>query len=184
MDYYHQTATSRFATFYITNATGAAATYYIDNFTLVEKNVVRETADGKVTTNSDGDLVLVNSASWARYRFYLDGLENYNAGDMVKVTMRYKTIGATAANFQCNIFFGTGAGLTKGDLSLAKDTDFVTVEFNAMIYTGINEYYAESVISGDLGKHIKITTLFTADGGKVPVPGVQIVIDSITVSAT
>ena len=103
-------------------------------------------------------------------------------GDTVKVTMKYKTVGASAANNQCYIFYGTNAGLEKGNLSLVKDSDFVTTDFNAMVYTGVNEYPANAVISGALGKHIKITTLFTSNGG-VAVPGVQIVIESIIISA-
>ena len=96
--------------------------------------------------------------------------------------MKNNTIGSSAANNQCYIFYGTGAGISKGNLSLVKDSDFVTTEFNAMVYTGINEYSAEAVIEGVLAKHIKITTLFTSTGG-VAVPGVQVVIESITISA-
>lgn len=174
----------RLSTFYIQNNTANELSYCIDNIMLIEMPTysgITVTSNATVTLDQNDDIVLTNSSAWSTYRFALDELQNYNAGDIVKVTLKYKTVGATAANNECYMFYGTYAGKTKGDLVLVKDgADYTTVQFNAMVYTGKGEYPdADSIIVGDLDKHIKITTLFTSTGG-VAVNGVKILIDSIT----
>ena len=140
---------------------------------------------GKFFVNSDRNIVFQNTGDWSQYRLYLDDLNAYSAGQIVQVTMKYKTSGATVADKQFRIIYGKGAGTTTDFFNVTKDGNYSTVQFNAMVYTGDGQYPTSggATISGSLEKHLKLTTLFTANATGVNTKGIQIIIDSITVTA-
>ncbi|MBQ6922891.1 MAG: hypothetical protein IJQ66_07370, partial [Clostridia bacterium] len=147
-------------------------------------DVVNESSSGGTAyVNSDGNIVFENSAAWSQYRLYLDALNDYAAGDTVRVTIKYKTVNATTANNQYRVIYGTGSGTSTGFFNVVKDgADYSTATIDAMVYTGGGHYpySGNAIISGDLGKHLKLTTLFTSNPSSTFT--VQILIDSITIS--
>ena len=180
------TSGGRLATFKMVCLASSPVTVNIDNMKFTPCNDLNGYAEatraGKVTVDADTrDLVLENTGDWSAYRLYLDDLKGVAAGTVVKVTMKYKTVGATAANNQCLFMFGTNEGKKVYQFTPVKDgANYTTVEMYLMVFTGTGEYYDPAVISGSLTPHIKFSTLFNCTSTPAAVTGVKILIDSIS----
>ena len=147
--------------------------------------IVKDTCiavSGATVTESNGTLTLTSTADWSKYRFFLDGLENYNVGDIVNVTITYR-VNVPASAGQRLFIVG------KGDNNLVDQTPFgtgdsgvVTRAFDATVCTSNYDYAPLTSITGTNAKHIKISTLFYDNSAKKSVYPVDMTISDIVLT--
>ena len=137
---------------------------YVSKFGYAE--TVRSTATSSV--NSEGNLV-INNVGDSTVRFYFNDLANFNAGDTVAVTLKYKyNYTATEPNAQSRCFYGP-VTTSKFDLLIARGTLICdgaehTVTFNAAVSNtaGNPNYNTGNIVGGTNAKNLIIDTWLTA----------------------
>lgn len=163
-------------------ATNAAGNTYTNGTTV--RLIVKDTCmavSGATVTESAGTLTLTSTADWSKYRFFLDGLEDYNVGDIVYVTMTYRVNVPSNAGQR---LFIVGKGDAQVDQTLfgTGDSGVVTKVFPAAVCTSNYDYAPLTSITGTNAKHIKITTLFYDNSGKKSVYPVTMTVSNIALA--